>query len=274
MLRKPADIKVKSVEFSWDSREFASLLRSCQFDDSVNLTLKYLHDREIQILEAGCGSGRVVKYLYDLGYKNVYGIELNGDAVLHINETFPELKIIQGDILGMPYERGTFDVVLSYGVVEHFPESVLMPLQSIYNVLKPGGIAIITVPSLNIIRKWITRLYLDLLNPRTFVRAVKRISQPSIGKLYHSYPPYGDFFEYRLTPEEFISVCKKAGFQILESAPIAHIDGLFHLFGPPLVKYKNWEFTVSTIGRTINKILMRYPFLHNHMHACVLRKNG
>lgn len=263
----------KSIEFFWNSREFAAMLESCQFDDAVSLSLKYLSDHRMKILEAGCGSGRVVKFLTDHDFCDVHGIELNLEAVNNMNSLYPELKIIQGDILKMRYERDSFDVVLSYGVVEHFQGSVLQPLESIYKVLKPGGIAVITVPSLNRIRMWLARYHLELLYPRTLVRAFRSLFRSNKkGDLYYSHPPFGDFFEYRLTPEEFENICKKADFEILESLPIAHIDGLYHIFGPLLVGFKNWKFNVRSLGRFVNKLLLAYPFLHNHMHACVLRK--
>lgn len=264
-----------SVEFTWDPQEFEALLRTCEVDDSVNLSLKHLADKEMSILEAGSGSGRVVKYLFDLGYKNVHGIELNPDAVRHINHQFPELKIIQGDILNMPYPKESFDVVLSYGVVEHFPDSVVHPMQALFNALKPGGIAVVTVPCLNGIRRTVARLRLEYLHPKTIVRFIRsrlRGEKTAKSELYYAYPPGGEFFEYRLTPEEFLCVCKEADFEIVESIPIAHIDGLHHSFGPLLVRFADWKFSVSMIGCLINKIFMRYPFLHNHMHACVLRK--
>ena len=93
----------KSVEFRWDSKDFNNLLESCIHDDAVKLSLRYLNDKNLKILEAGCGSGRVVKYVYDKGFQNICGIELNKDAVTNINAIFPELNIIQGDLLNMPY---------------------------------------------------------------------------------------------------------------------------------------------------------------------------
>lgn len=83
--------------------------------------------------------GRVVKYLHDLGYINAHGIELGISAVAHINKRFPELKIIQGDILRMPYPHEEFDLILSFGVVEHFMEGLELPLSRLNEVLKPGG---------------------------------------------------------------------------------------------------------------------------------------
>ena len=265
----------RSIEFSWNPQEFDALLETCRSDDAVHLSIKYLTSKDMRILEAGCGNGRVVKYLFDLGFSNIHGIELNSDAVRQINASFPELKVRTGDLLDMPYEKGYFDVVLSYGVVEHFPDSVLLPLQQMHDILKPGGVAVVTVPSLNKIRQTIARLHLGILHPRNAARAVRALWRPSKrsnARLYYAHPPFGDFFEYRLTPEEFEAVCTRAGFEIVESLPTAHIDGLYHSFGPLLVSYKDWRFTVGRLGRIVNRIFMNHPFLHNHMHACVLRK--
>src|SRR5579862_258982 len=79
----------KSIVFTWKQEEFDHLLDSCKRDEGVQLTLKHLGDKNQKILEAGCGLGRVVKYLSDLGYKQVHGIEINDDAVKYLNAFYP-----------------------------------------------------------------------------------------------------------------------------------------------------------------------------------------
>ena len=269
----------QSIEFEWNTADFEDLLRCCQFDDAVQSSLKWLNARSDKILEAGCGSGRVVKYLYDRGYTNIYGIELNESVVTWINKTFPMLNIIAGDLLNMPYESNYFDVVLSYGVVEHFPKGLSDPLKSIFSVLKPGGTAIITVPSLNLFRQinywWNQKSIYAFLKNNPMLRRLlgkEPVNQSNIGYLYRIHPMNGPFFEYRLTPQEFEEICISAGFEIMVSKPISQVDGLFHLFGPPLVDFNHWQFTVSPLGKAINALFSQIPFLHNHMHFCALRK--
>ena len=277
----------QSVEFGWNPDEFSFLLESCKYDDGVQLSLKYLPDKNLKTLEAGCGSGRVVKYLGDLGYKNVSGIELNAEIVRIQNNRYPELKIYQGDILNIQYEDDSFDVVLCYGVVEHFPNGLEAPLHSIFQILKPGGIAVVTVPSLNTLRRFkhfFNKHFRFLsLKENNYVR--KLFNKPSLpakrnadGYLYYVYPQFGDFFEYRLKPKEFEDVCINAGFEILESTPISHIDGLYHesgfIFRKFFLRFSNWSFQVSQPADYINDLLKKIEFFHNHMHACVLRKPG
>lgn len=254
-----------SVEFKWNPNEFYELLDVCNRDDGVQNSLRYLTDNSLKILEAGCGSGRVVKYLYDRGFRNVYGIELNNDAVVNINKQFPELDIIQGDLLKLPNDKNDFDRVLSYGVVEHFPNGMLDPLKSIYRILKPGGIAIITVPSMNFLR---------LLFPHS--KESKRF------KGFYPFPNMKNFFEYRLTPQAFVTQCKSVGFEIIESIPICHMDGVYHLFcrflvcrlfaSRILVRFSHWKFHPTYLGKLLNNSLSHFPFVHNHMHCCIVKK--
>ncbi len=270
----------ESIEFEWFTDDFNALLESCRFDDAVNLSIQYIPDKTSRILEAGCGTGRVVKFLNDRGYENVFGIELNKEVVRWINKEFPNLHVIAGDILNMEYSQNSFDVVLSYGVVEHFKQGIDCPLISLYNVLAPGGLAIITIPSFNTLRALKYRIggVVDSLNPKRNQLLRRLFGQPGIMRpdnskyLYHIYPRNGPFFEYRLSPAEFELACLAAGFEIEISLPISYIDGLYHEFGPPLVNFENWNFRVGSIGKLINQLLKHIPFFHNHMHACVLRK--
>ena len=243
----------KSVEFKWNPEEFPFLLASCKYDDGVQLSLKYMTDKDFTILEAGCGSGRVVKYLSDLGYKNVCGIEITDEIVRVQKNRYPELKICQGDILKMQYEESFFDVVVSYGVVEHFPGGLEAPLQAIFRVLKPGGVAIITVPSLNTLRQikhFFSRFfYFCKIRENNYIR--KRLNKTPLppnkncgGYLYYVYPRFGDFFEYRLKPRQFEDLCIKTGFEILQSIPIAHIDGLYHESGT-LFRSFSWDLGIG-----------------------------
>lgn len=272
-----------STEFSWDKNAFSSLLESCKYDDAVNVSLRYIKnfgDENIKILEAGSGSGRVVKYLYDNGFQNIFGIELNQEAVDEFNKEFPKLHMMQGDILNMPFEKNSFDVVLSYGVVEHFPIGLADPMRTIYDILRPGGIAIITVPSVNLIRKTgnLLERIISPFDPRknNYIRKLlKKEPFPkrnTTGFSYYVYPQFGNFFEYQLTPKQFEDACHLAEFEIIESLPIAHMDGLYHIFGKGLVKYEDYRFAPNALGNAINSLFKKIPFLHNHMHLCVLKK--
>lgn len=277
MLVYDENVTNRSTVFTWDVCEFNQLLSVRGTGDDVKLTLKYLKDPKANILEAGCGTGCVVKYFFDKGFKNISGIEINKDTVAAINLHYPELDVIAGDILNMPYAKNSFDVVLSYGVVEHFPDfGPIRPLRALFAVLRPGGVAVITVPSFNILRR--ISYIVSFCDVRKLNLLRKLFGKPLLcrnGKKNGWYvdPQVGPFFEYRFTKKQFEKLCKDAGFEIIESVPISHIDGLFHSFARPLISFKNWSFTVTRTGTMLNKFFSVIPFFYNHMHACVLKKH-
>jgi SAM-dependent methyltransferase len=257
------------VEFSWDPDEFQDAVAATEADQAVLISVDEIPDRAARILEAGAGSGRVMKFLADREYVNVVGLELNAPAVAAFNSRFPDSQMVQGDLLDMPFDEGSFDAVVSYGVVEHFEDDGLgPPLSAIFRVLRPGGTAIVTVPSVNALRR--------IGDLRHRLSEILHGRSPSLrrGRFgYAIHPRSGPFFEYRLTTAQFEAACRAAGFEIVRSQPIYHIDGLYHALGGRIIRYERWQFVLPPWLRTVNGVVARYlPTLNNHMHLCVLRK--
>ena len=141
---------INSVQFNWNIEEFDALVRSCEKDDGVRLALKYL-SKDARILEAGCGVGRVVRYLQDWGY-DIEGLELNASIVKQVIDRFPDMRIRQGNILHIPVSDEYYGGLLSYDVVEHFTQGPDEALREMFRVLQPGGVAVVTVPAFNALR--------------------------------------------------------------------------------------------------------------------------
>jgi ubiquinone/menaquinone biosynthesis C-methylase UbiE len=77
-------------------------------------------------LDAGCGSGRYVQAMLDLGAKKVVGVDLNTDvAKKAINSD--KVELIEGDIRKIPFDDGSFDFVCCNGVLHHTenPDDIL-----------------------------------------------------------------------------------------------------------------------------------------------------
>lgn len=269
-----------STIFSWRPEEFDYLLKSCDQDPLTEYIVAHT-SKNGRILEAGCGSGRYVKYLHDKGYK-ITGIEYNQETVANVNKLWPELSVHQGDVLSLDYPDNYFSCIISIGVVEHFLDGPDEPLRAMYRVLAPGGKAFITVPCFNYLRKlkvplrWVT----SNLRRNTYMRKLcgkKQLTDNAWHKRgikfkYRTYPEYGEFYEYRMTPEEFRNALVRCGFTIREDVPLYQTDGLYHEFGRLFARHRQWEFKVYMHGKILNWALSRIPFFHNHMHLCVVSK--
>lgn len=95
--------------------------------------------RGARVLEVGCGAGRFTEVILAAG-ASVCALDYTSaaDACYQNNGSHPNLCLVQGDLYAMPFERGSFDFVFCYGVLQHTPDpdaafAALVPF------LKPGG---------------------------------------------------------------------------------------------------------------------------------------
>lgn len=271
--------------FEWKQSDFDKLIANCPDEPVTPFICKYF-PAGARLLEAGCGSGRFVHWLDARGY-DIEGLEIGAETVATLHRVFPHLKIREGDVRALPYADKTFDGVLSLGVIEHVIEGLAGPIREMYRVLKPGGVALVIVPSFNLVRriKYPTGIYhlQALLGYGKRWNPVRRLwgkpphqaaeqPRPAHPPPYKRWPAFGEFFEYRLTKDEFERALATQGFAIVESVPTSLIDGLYHEFGRLFVRYGYFEFHPNAVGRRLNAWLARRPFWHNHMHLCVVRK--
>lgn len=96
-----------------------------------------------RILDAGCGSGRNMLELARHG--TVTGVELSPPSVA-VARGRGVGEVIEGSVLQMPFESGSFDLAVSLDVIEHL-EDDLSALRELRRVVAPGGALLITVPA-------------------------------------------------------------------------------------------------------------------------------
>jgi 2-polyprenyl-3-methyl-5-hydroxy-6-metoxy-1,4-benzoquinol methylase len=100
---------------------------------------------ERRLFELGCGNGSVAASLTEAGY-TVTGVDPSNQAVQYAASCYPHIRISQGSAYDdLAHRYGQFPVVLSLEVVEHvyFPRKFAAVL---YNLLLPGGTAVISTP--------------------------------------------------------------------------------------------------------------------------------
>ncbi len=105
-----------------------------------------------RILEAGCGVGSflspMVHYKYD-----AIGIDYAADTICSLKKAAPDFNLVAGDVSSLPFDEQTFDGYWSVGVIEHFRDGFEEVIRECHRVLKPGGIAYISFPYMNLSRR-------------------------------------------------------------------------------------------------------------------------
>jgi 2-polyprenyl-6-hydroxyphenyl methylase/3-demethylubiquinone-9 3-methyltransferase len=100
-------------------------------------------------LEFGAGGSAWLTLLADRGGR-VVGID-NSSSGLRLSlqlcmTTKTSCSLICGDVIKPPFKPGTFDVVFSAGLIEHFKDPVPL-LKKAAGLLRQGGICITSVPN-------------------------------------------------------------------------------------------------------------------------------
>jgi SAM-dependent methyltransferase len=96
-----------------------------------------------QVLDAGCGSGRMLEELADYG--TVSGIELDPDAAAFAASR-GRGEVETGRLEELPWEPASFSLITCLDVIEHTPDD-RRTLAELRRVCKPGGFLLVTVPA-------------------------------------------------------------------------------------------------------------------------------
>ena len=96
------------------------------------------------ILEIGCGTGSNIQMLKHHG--NLSALEMD-DFARKFTEQHSDISVTKGWLPdNLPFERGSFDLVCMFDVLEHVKEDSAA-LERIKEILKPGAILFVTVPA-------------------------------------------------------------------------------------------------------------------------------
>ncbi|HYD03346.1 MAG TPA: class I SAM-dependent methyltransferase [Alphaproteobacteria bacterium] len=127
-----------------DSFHKIALINQKSRDVALAEFLKLNVPKTAKIIDVGCGSGSWLKVLRDLGYKNIYGTDMNAEELYvdKIKVPFKEANFNKP----FPYKDKEFDVVFSLEVIEHV-ENPWFFMEEIQRILKPNGYCIMTTPN-------------------------------------------------------------------------------------------------------------------------------
>jgi len=136
--------------------EFLDIRKSkvVKFINKKRLDALGLLDRietDAKICDAGCGDLSFLDQLKTLGYKNLYGFDIDEELINSSSENslseneFSEIKV--GSICQIPFDDESFNAVIIWGILHHIdPKDYKIVFSEVARVLKPKGEIFIVEP--------------------------------------------------------------------------------------------------------------------------------
>jgi ubiquinone/menaquinone biosynthesis C-methylase UbiE len=195
----------------------------------VKTILSKLHlSQNIQILDIGCGTGGMTKFLTNFG--NVTGIESNPIALSYSIKRC--LTILNASADHLPCPDNFFDVVTLFDVLYHKNINESKALSEAYRVLKKDGTLLIT----DCVHQWLWSLHDEIMHARC-----------------------------RYGKTELMHHVLSAGFQINKVTYLYACTFPLFILQRMLSKITKRYYSVSTIPKNMNKILLSIMTLESKM---------
>jgi 2-polyprenyl-3-methyl-5-hydroxy-6-metoxy-1,4-benzoquinol methylase len=118
-----------------------------RFDLISDVLASLGNDRPLRILDAGCGTGQMLKCLESHG--DAIGLDSSSQAIGYARKRGVK-RLVQGSITDPPFRDGSFDCVVALDVIEHVDDDIGI-LTKLHEVVKPGGHLIVTVPAFKVL---------------------------------------------------------------------------------------------------------------------------
>jgi SAM-dependent methyltransferase len=110
-----------------------------------------LRRQSLDILDAGCGTGYNIQHYEKPGHR-VFSFDISGDALARVQKRGVR-KVCQGSVTQIPYRSESFDLVVSFEVVDQLQaDGAAEAMRELHRVLKPGGSLYIRLPALEWMR--------------------------------------------------------------------------------------------------------------------------
>jgi|GEM_PF-3361543 2-polyprenyl-3-methyl-5-hydroxy-6-metoxy-1,4-benzoquinol methylase len=189
--------------FNEDPQTWNDLVWKVCLEDWYLLFQKF--SPRMQLLECGCGSAKVSRYMAKRGYQCTM-LDYSEEAIYLARTNFEALALtgefVQGDVNHLPFPDGRFDVVHSGGMLEFFAD-IQTPIREMVRVLTPGGFF-----TANIVpNKFSCQTLADM--ERTLAHSVKCLCRGGLDAftVLHHLPPGVS----RAALSDYVRFCEAAG---------------------------------------------------------------
>jgi SAM-dependent methyltransferase len=214
-----------------------------------------------QILEAGCGNGRILRYYHDQGYE-IIGFDFIEVAIDKLKKTDHTLRVEVGDITKLRFENESFKYLLAFGLYHNLENGLEDAIRETHRVLKNSGKVCASFRADNIqtrLTDWLAKRRSDTMNSNEHLV----------------------FQKMNLTKNEFSLLFKNHGFEIGNIYPVENMPILYKF---PFLRAKSHKicnennarsegYKLSAFGQILQNMLMTYfPDQFCNIYVLIARK--
>lgn len=113
--------------------------------------LRELGRKDLNILEVGCGSGWFCNELSVYG--KVHGTDLSVNVLQRSQKKWPHIQFSAGDFFNLPFEKNSFDLVVTLEVLAHVENQQLF-LCRISELLKDEGLLFLATQNRDVLQNY------------------------------------------------------------------------------------------------------------------------
>jgi SAM-dependent methyltransferase len=127
---------------------YAELLPDTRYESPLELGLVdhfigQLSDSPLPVLDAGCGTGRMLTYLDARGVANLAGVDLSPEMLAFARESHPHIPLQQADLRSLPFADASVRAILCwYAIIHSSRGDVATIVREVARLLAPGGIVL------------------------------------------------------------------------------------------------------------------------------------
>ena len=186
----------------------------------------------MQLFEAGCGQGHILRQLVAAGLlaeDQIHGIDQSQTAVDFLRARLPRARLQVMDLNRLEFPEASFDVVLLMETIEHLADPA-PTLNGIARVLKPGGTLFLSFPNYLHLPWWLVRVLAEKLNHPNWI-----VLQP-IDQIY--------------------TVCGVV--KRVQSAGLRFEGGSGSIYGPPVL----YQWEPDALTTLLNRLRLYWASFH------------
>lgn len=107
-------------------------------------------EKDVPVLDIGCGTGHFLYYLKKKGFSNYLGIDISESQVEFCRKSITPNVRTADAFEFLTGKSNAYSVISSNDVIEHIPKERVIPfLELIHRALKPDGVLLLKLPNMS-----------------------------------------------------------------------------------------------------------------------------